>query len=155
MIKFRSMTSVGGEVKPSVPCREILRHVIKYHTSIKKIFRRQNSRPFLAKFLPLRYYMSLPVIDRELWWVNREWELRLGRTTDRKLSHCMGRLVGYHPVTTTVRPNSNGSLNMKTSFRLFIDACSSGKDQKRGRCRDNKYACSNYRGISLVPTLYT
>jgi hypothetical protein len=27
VIKIRSTTSFGGEVKPSVPCRKILRHV--------------------------------------------------------------------------------------------------------------------------------
>jgi hypothetical protein len=40
-IKIRSTTSFGEEMKPSVPCRKILRHVKK--TSMKAMLRRQNS----------------------------------------------------------------------------------------------------------------
>jgi hypothetical protein len=36
--------------------------------------------------------------------MNQEWqELRWGRTTDQKLSQCMGRLVRYHAVTGPIR----------------------------------------------------
>jgi hypothetical protein len=45
------MTSFGGEVKPLVPCRKILRHV-KQHYGMTEILRRQNSRPFLRQASP-------------------------------------------------------------------------------------------------------
>jgi hypothetical protein len=45
-IKIRSLTSFGGEVKPSAPCRKILPL-----PSMRQIFRWQHSREFLAKFL--------------------------------------------------------------------------------------------------------
>jgi hypothetical protein len=50
-IKIRTTTSCGGEVKPSVPRHKILGHVknpLKYDRDID----RQNSRIFLAQFLP-------------------------------------------------------------------------------------------------------
>jgi hypothetical protein len=40
-IKICNTPSFGGEVKPSSPCRKILRHV-KNSTGMKEIFRRQN-----------------------------------------------------------------------------------------------------------------
>jgi hypothetical protein len=40
-IKFRSTHSSGGEVKPEVPCRNILRHV-KYHLQEQEILRKAN-----------------------------------------------------------------------------------------------------------------
>jgi hypothetical protein len=49
----------GGEVKPSAPCRKILRHVKETLRAWQEIFRRQNSRQFLAKFLP----SSLPDVS--------------------------------------------------------------------------------------------
>jgi hypothetical protein len=64
-IKVRSTTSFGGKVKPSVPCRKILWNVKEPY--------RQNSRPFLAKLLLLRYLVPLLVTVRELWWMNQEW----------------------------------------------------------------------------------
>jgi hypothetical protein len=51
--KIRSTTFVGGEVKLSVQCRKILRHVKEPH-STKSHTSKQNSLPFLAKFLLLR-----------------------------------------------------------------------------------------------------
>jgi hypothetical protein len=46
------------------------------------------------KFLLLRYYMSLLVISRELWWMNQErLELSWGRTVDQKQWQCMDSLV--------------------------------------------------------------
>jgi hypothetical protein len=61
MIKIRSTASFGGEEKPSVICRKILRHV-KVPYEYEKIFRRQNSRPFIAKFILIRYQISLSII---------------------------------------------------------------------------------------------
>jgi hypothetical protein len=62
-IKIRSTTSFGGEVKPSVPCRKILRHV-KHPCSMKEILRKQNSRAFIAVslscFATKRLYWLLP-----------------------------------------------------------------------------------------------
>jgi hypothetical protein len=48
--KIRSTTYFGGDVKPSVLCRKILRHV-KDPYSMRSDTCRQNSRTFLAKFL--------------------------------------------------------------------------------------------------------
>jgi hypothetical protein len=53
------------EVKSSVPCRKILRH-IKDPYSMKEIRSRQNSRKFVAKFFLLRYQLSLLVTARAL-----------------------------------------------------------------------------------------
>jgi hypothetical protein len=50
-IQVHSTTSCGGEVKLSVPCRKILRHV-KGPYSMKRDTCRLNSWTFLAKFLP-------------------------------------------------------------------------------------------------------
>jgi hypothetical protein len=50
-IKIHSTISFGGEVKPSVPCHKILRHV-KDPYSMKTDTCRLNSWTFLAKFLP-------------------------------------------------------------------------------------------------------
>jgi hypothetical protein len=50
--KIRSATSFGGEVKPAVPCRKILRHVID-PLSYGRDTCRQNSRALLAKSLLL------------------------------------------------------------------------------------------------------
>jgi hypothetical protein len=41
-IKICSTTSIGGKVKPSVPCHTILRHVKKPY-EYEKILRRKNS----------------------------------------------------------------------------------------------------------------
>jgi hypothetical protein len=70
-IKFRSKASYGGAVKPSVPCRKILRHA-KEPYEYKRL-RRQNSRAFSSpKFLLLRYCMSLLVIAKQTWCTNQE-----------------------------------------------------------------------------------
>jgi hypothetical protein len=50
-IKICTTTSVRGEVKPSVPCRKILRHV-KDSYSTKEIFLRQNSRDISRQVSP-------------------------------------------------------------------------------------------------------
>jgi hypothetical protein len=38
----------------------------------EKILRQQNSPTFLARFLPIRYYVSLLVFARDLWWMDQE-----------------------------------------------------------------------------------
>jgi hypothetical protein len=53
-IKIRSTTFFGGKVKPSAPCQKILRRV-KESCGVRKIFRRQNSPPFLSKYILIRY----------------------------------------------------------------------------------------------------
>jgi hypothetical protein len=50
-IKIRSTTSFGGEVKLSVPCRKILRHV-KDPYSMKEILRKQNLAATSPQFSP-------------------------------------------------------------------------------------------------------
>jgi hypothetical protein len=59
---------------------------------MKEIFVGKIQRIFLAKFLPLCYYISLPIIVRDLWCMNEEW-LQWRRITDQKWSQCMGRFV--------------------------------------------------------------
>jgi hypothetical protein len=54
-IKIRSMTSFGGEVKPSITCRKILWHVKEPCRYEKRYFMGKNSRPFFARFLLLCY----------------------------------------------------------------------------------------------------
>jgi hypothetical protein len=49
-IKIRSMTSFGGEVKPSAPCRKILKHV-KDPLRYEKIY-------LLAKFMDISRQVS-------------------------------------------------------------------------------------------------
>jgi membrane-associated protease RseP (regulator of RpoE activity) len=53
-IKIRSTTSLGGKVKPAVPCCKILRHV-KNPYSMKDILVGKNIRTLLATFLLVRY----------------------------------------------------------------------------------------------------
>jgi hypothetical protein len=70
---IRSTTSFGGEVKQSAPRRKILYHVKDpYKYEKRYLLRRQNSRPFLAKFLLLLYWVSMLVIAIQLWWMNQE-----------------------------------------------------------------------------------
>jgi hypothetical protein len=67
-IKIRSTTSFGVEVKPSAPCRKILRHVKDHFEVWTKIFRRPNLL-FLRQAPP---DLLLPYSARELWWKNQE-----------------------------------------------------------------------------------
>jgi hypothetical protein len=53
--KIRSTTSFGGEVKPSVPCRKILRHVKNPYEYEKRYFVEKIQQTFLAKFLLFLY----------------------------------------------------------------------------------------------------
>jgi hypothetical protein len=70
-IKIRNTISFGGLVNPSVIVVRFY-DMLKNTTGMKEILRRQNSRRFLAKILPLRYQMYLLLIAREDWWVNQE-----------------------------------------------------------------------------------
>jgi hypothetical protein len=53
-IKIRSTNSFGGEIKPSVPCRKILRHFEELYKCERDTCG-QNSQSFFAKFLLLSY----------------------------------------------------------------------------------------------------
>jgi hypothetical protein len=67
---------------------------------MKDIFRLQNSSQFLAKFLLLRYQVSLLVTARDLWWKNHELlDLKWGCTIHQWCPQFLWRLVRYHPVT--------------------------------------------------------
>jgi hypothetical protein len=73
VIKIRSTTSFGEEVKPSALCRNILRRV-KEHCRYEKIlvyFVRKIHCHFFAKLLLLRCRCLL-ITARELWWINQE-----------------------------------------------------------------------------------
>jgi hypothetical protein len=61
-IKIRSMTSSGGELKPSAPIRNILRHVKNHCKVLTKIF--QRSFPLLISF-----HHSSPC-SGITWWMN-------------------------------------------------------------------------------------
>jgi hypothetical protein len=54
VINIHSKTSFGEELKPSVPYRNILRH-LKDPTNMKKILRRQSSSAVFAQYLLVQY----------------------------------------------------------------------------------------------------
>jgi hypothetical protein len=101
-IKIRSQTSFGREVKPSAPCRRILRHV-KYPLRYDSDTDWQNSGAISRQISP-RFVSTCLCCNhsRELWWMNREWlELRWVVQKIRNCRSCMGRFVRYHPITVT------------------------------------------------------
>jgi hypothetical protein len=53
--KIRSTTSFDVEAKPSVPCRETLRHVEEPYEYERYTPKGKNHCNFLAKFISLRY----------------------------------------------------------------------------------------------------
>jgi hypothetical protein len=71
-IKIRSTPSFGGEVKPSVPCHEILRYIKGPFEVRKRYFVRQNSFPS-----PVHPALLLDVsacrIAIELWWTTQKY----------------------------------------------------------------------------------
>jgi hypothetical protein len=71
VIKIRSTTSFGEEVKPSAPCRNILRHV-KEHCRYEKIYFVGNIHCHFFAKLPLLHCRCLLITARELWWINQE-----------------------------------------------------------------------------------
>jgi hypothetical protein len=102
-IKICSATSFEGELKPSVPCRKILRYAKEPPGSMKYILRRKNSRSYLAKFLLFRYYVSLLVNDRQLLWMNQK------LLTLRRGTHNSSVTVAVHGTICAIPPrNSNG-----------------------------------------------
>jgi hypothetical protein len=71
-MQIRSSTSFGGEVKPSAPCRKILRHVkdpLRYGRDTD----RQKSAAIFHP-ISLRFATRFPCCNksRELWWMNRK-----------------------------------------------------------------------------------
>jgi hypothetical protein len=85
------------EVKPSVPCRKIFRHVKRFLRSMTEILRRQNSRTFLANFLPTSL-LRVSAAKKCLWWMNEEWsELRWGRTIDQEMAAVRGTVYTIPP----------------------------------------------------------
>jgi hypothetical protein len=90
----------------------------------EKILRQQNSPTFLARFLPIRYYVSLLVFARDLWWMDQEWlELRWGRTTDQKI-------VAVHGTLCTIPPR-NSNQQRYGSGRPMTQALVAGLSQRR------------------------
>jgi hypothetical protein len=71
-IKIRITTSFGGEVKPSVPCRKILRHskelyeYVRYISWQNPLFSSPVSSWFATRWL------STGRIARESWWTNQD-----------------------------------------------------------------------------------
>jgi hypothetical protein len=59
-IQICSTTSFGGEIKQAVPCCKFSL-LVKRHLQYKRDTCRQNSWTFIAKFLPLCYWVSLLV----------------------------------------------------------------------------------------------
>jgi hypothetical protein len=68
-ITICSTPSFGGEVKPSAPCREILRHVKELFEVWTKIIRNSFPSPVPPALL---LDHSVGKIYRELWWANQE-----------------------------------------------------------------------------------
>jgi hypothetical protein len=82
------------------------------------IISRLNSRLLLAKFLLLRYQLSLLVTSRELWWMNQEWlELRW-RTHNRSV------MVLVHGTPCAI-PSCNSSLTDLLPWDLPAKTCTS------------------------------
>jgi hypothetical protein len=72
VMKIHSMTSCGGEVKPSAPCHNILQHV-KEPCKYERDPRRQNSLAISLPSFPALLLDALLVIIGELWWKNQKW----------------------------------------------------------------------------------
>lgn len=78
-------------------------HPIKFLRNVKEllhyenIYFRQIARPFLAKFLLLRYRLSLLIIAREVWWLIQErlelsWERTIVQMIAVHGTHCANTL---------------------------------------------------------------
>jgi hypothetical protein len=68
--KLRRKTSFGGEMKPSVLCRKTLRHCEEPFGVWKRYFVGKIHGHFSPRFFVLRYWVSLQVTARELWYIN-------------------------------------------------------------------------------------
>jgi hypothetical protein len=81
VIEIRRTTSFGGEVKPSAPCRKILRHVKDPCGVWEKYFTSKINAKISSSFSLICYYVSLLLFS-----MNQERsEIRWGRTTDQKM----------------------------------------------------------------------
>jgi hypothetical protein len=93
--KIRSTTYFLGGVKTSAPCRKIFGISMNLAE-----YERQNSLPFLAKFLLLRYHTFLLVTARELWLMN---QIGLNSRRELRIYQRMvavhGTPLRHHPVT--------------------------------------------------------
>jgi hypothetical protein len=82
---------------------------------MKEILHRQNSCPFLAKFLPASLlgvcagYCQRALVDESA--IVRT---QMGTLKDLRWSQCMGRLIRYHPVTVTVHKEKKVSIFVKS-----------------------------------------
>jgi hypothetical protein len=75
---------------------------------MKDIFHRQNSPPFLAEFILIRYLVYLMVFARQIWWMTQKClEPRWGRTIRQKI-------VAVHGTHCTI-PARNSNLYTRLS----------------------------------------
>jgi hypothetical protein len=110
VIKESSMTSFGGEVKPSIPCCKILLH-IKEPYRYEKRYLVGKTQPFLATFITFCYYLSLRVSAV----VALVGESRMIRT--QMVTYNRSVMVAEHG-TTSVIPPRNSRSNSKSACCL-------------------------------------
>jgi hypothetical protein len=113
--KIRRMTSFGGEIKPSAPCRKILQHVTDpcgvWQIYLASII----NENFSPRFYLLHYKAFLLVFSRELWWINQ--------IRTQMQPQCMGCFVRYHLITVTSN-HCEPDLHSKITAFLDIALCS-------------------------------
>jgi hypothetical protein len=69
---LRAMKSVGGEVKPSAPCRNILRRMLKSPAEYERDISSAKFTAISLQVSPCFATRCLLVTARELWWMNHE-----------------------------------------------------------------------------------
>jgi hypothetical protein len=116
--KICSTTSFGREVKPSVPCRKILRHVKQFYgyergTSQAKftVISRQVSPCFGTRYV-------LP--EGSGVWIRNYYNSDGECTVYRKWEQCMGRLVPYRPVAIAVTVATSHVAHLLTQQQMAI-----------------------------------
>jgi hypothetical protein len=132
------------ETKPSVPCREILRHVRVPYGVCKRYFVGKIHGHFSPSFSFIAIRQS-NVKARELWWMNQEsLQLRRGETVNQKtdavlgsrfqtrprpglkqrtLGPMAGKITTRPPITTNSRRNCYYHLNSNI-LNFILEKCS-------------------------------
>jgi hypothetical protein len=100
---MRSTTSFGGEVKPSIPCHKILRHVKDPLSDSIYILVGKIQRPFLAKFLSasLLGVFAATRAENSGVYIENDYNSDGEHNTSENGRSCMGRIVLYYYVTGT------------------------------------------------------
>jgi hypothetical protein len=110
---------------------------------MKETLRRQNSIPFLAKFLLLLYQIYLLVISRKLWWMNQKrlefwWE-----------THNRPVIVTVHATPCAIPPYNSNSIGCSDYDCLWFFSVSPSKCGYRlGRLPSNRSCLPPSKSIS-------